>query len=360
MQLSDFDFTLPKEAIAQIPADQRDGSRLLELNGKSGKIVHRVFRDLPELLRSGDLLVLNNTRVRPARLVGSRESGGRVEALVLEDQPGSTGRRAYLKSRAKLKEGERLGFEEGALFARTTQRLGGGLWSLSFDQPDQVDGILARVGRAPLPPYISRSPDEQDAERGFDLARYQSIFAEVPGSVAAPTASLHFTDELLSRIEERGVETARVTLHVGLGTFLPIKTDRVEDHVMHEEIFSVPSSTVEKVLAAKKQGGRVVCVGTTACRALEAAAESFLAEGSQESEGMAPGTGIAGETRLFIRPPYEFRWVDALITNFHLPRSTLILLVCALAGREEVQRAYVEALAQGYRFYSYGDAMFIG
>ena len=339
MRLSDFDFYLPAELIAQHPAAERTASRLLHLDSPSGAIVDRRFADLPGLLEPGDLLVVNDTRVIKARLHGRKDSGGEVEVLVervLDD------RRALAQVRASKppKAGRKLFLGHGIeveVLARREE-----FFELRF--PAAVLDVLSREGEVPLPPYITH------AAAGEDESRYQTVYARTPGAVAAPTAGLHFDERLLDSIRARGVGIASVTLHVGAGTFQPVRVDDVAKHVMHSEWYSIPEATVDAITQARKKNGRVVAVGTTALRALESA-------GASGEEGvLASG---AAETRLFVVPGYRFRVVDRLVTNFHLPRSTLLLLVSAFAGVENIRRAYAHAIAQRYRFFSYGDAMLI-
>jgi S-adenosylmethionine:tRNA ribosyltransferase-isomerase len=325
MELRDYDFSLPPELIAQSPAPARDASRLMVVPLSGGPVEHRGFQDLPLFLRPGDLLVLNDTRVVPARLMLARATGGRVEALLL---PG-TGE-ALLDSGGRLKPGEVLRLEDGSTCTLGQRR--SEAWQVTFEGGPAA---LERLGRAPLPPYIKR-PEGPTAE---DRERYQTVYAERPGSIAAPTAGLHFTRDLLDRISSSGVEVARVTLHVGTGTFKPVRVEHVEDHVMEPERYEIPEATQRAI----DQAERVVAVGTTTCRTLEAWARTGNA---------------SGETNLFIHQPFEFKIVDALLTNFHLPKSTLLMLVCAFAGRDRALGAYAEAVKKRYRFFSYGDASF--
>ncbi|MCK0537758.1 tRNA preQ1(34) S-adenosylmethionine ribosyltransferase-isomerase QueA [Alcanivorax quisquiliarum] len=335
MRVEDFDFQLPEQLIARRPAAERAGSRLLVLARE--ELAHRQFPDLKTLLRPNDLLVFNDTRVIPARLFGQKDTGGRVEVLI-ERLLGSHSALAHVRASKAPKPGTGLRFEEASA---TMVARHGDLFELVFDGAAPLLDVLSRVGHVPLPPYIDRPDDEQD------LSRYQTVYARHPGAVAAPTAGLHFDEPLLAELAAQGVKQAFVTLHVGAGTFQPVRADRVEDHVMHSERFHVPPSLVEQIAATRAQGGRVVAVGTTSLRALEAAAAAGeLAAGE-------------GDTDIFIYPGYRFRVVDALVTNFHLPRSTLLMLISAFAGRERVLAAYAEAVAQQYRFFSYGDAMFI-
>jgi S-adenosylmethionine:tRNA ribosyltransferase-isomerase len=342
MQVADFDFQLPEAQIAQAPVSPRDASRLLVLP-PDGPTAHRAFVDLPELLAPGDLLVFNDTRVIPARLVGRKAgSGGRAELLLLEPLDGEMGHRWRAMGQASkaLKAGVRL--ELGGLEARVEVALGDGFYEVALDRAGaELEEALARAGKIPLPPYIRREPEAADADR------YQTVFARRPGSAAAPTAGLHFTAAVLERLAQRGVERAAVTLHVGPGTFLPFRTDSLEAHRMHEERCEVPAETARAYAACRERGGRVVAVGTTAVRTLESA----LRDG-----GLVTG---AGRTSLFIRPGHRFRAVDAILTNFHLPRSTLLVLVCAFGGPDRVLAAYREAVDHGYRFFSYGDAMYL-
>lgn len=344
MLLRDFDYSLPDDRIAQEPAP-RGESRLLVLDAEGGGR-HRRVSDLPDLLHPGDLLVVNDTRVIPARLFGRRVTeeggeGGRVEILLVERVEGGLHRdcewEALAKPGRKARPGTRLRFE-GGLSAEVLTKLGDGRHRVRFSEP--VEPWLDRLGHVPLPPYIKR-PDRPE-----DRDRYQTVFADRPGAVAAPTAGLHLTPELLRRLEARGVPTARVTLHVGIGTFKPVTAELVHEHVMDEERYEVPEGTAAAVREVRRRGGRVVAVGTTVVRTLETAARD---DGAVEAG--------AGRTGLFIYPGFRFRAVDALLTNFHLPRSSLLMLVAAFAGRERVLAAYREAIEEGYRFYSYGDAM---
>ena len=345
--VTDFDFALPPHLVATQPAEPRDSARLLVLDRATGATEHRVFRELPQFLRPGDLLVLNDTRVRPWRLRGVRPTGGACECLLLR-LFGTRGE-GYVKPSKKLRPGDTLRMEQGALELRLLEALGGGRWVLELAPPpgehDSVQAVLERCGRAPLPPYIARDGHE-DVER--DRQRYQTVFARVPGAVAAPTAGLHFTPELLATIRALGVEIATVTLHVGEGTFAPLRTEVVEEHRMHAEAYELPVATAAAVAATRARGGRVVAVGTTSCRTLETCArdDRLVFAGS-------------GESSIFLYPGRPLRVVDALLTNFHLPQSTLLMLVAAFAGRERVLTVYRDAVERGYRFYSFGDAMLI-
>jgi S-adenosylmethionine:tRNA ribosyltransferase-isomerase len=336
LHLSDFDYALPPELIAQHPAGERAASRLLHLDGKSGAMEDLAFRDIARLLAPGDLLVVNDTRVIKARLRGRKDSGGEVEVLV-ERVVDSERALAQVRASKTPKPGRRL------LFARDVEAevvgRNGEFFELRFNSP--VLEVLSRHGETPLPPYITHAPQADDD------ARYQTVYARSPGAVAAPTAGLHFDDALLTELEGKGVGVARVTLHVGAGTFQPVRTEDLSQHVMHAEWYEIPGETVAAIEATRAKGGRVVAVGTTALRALESAA----AEGP-----IRPG---AADTRLFIVPGYAFRVVDRLITNFHLPRSTLLMLVSAFAGTDNIRRAYSHAVAERYRFFSYGDAMLL-
>ena len=339
MKKSDFYFDLPEELIAQTPLQQRDQSRLMHLDKTTGAIEHRHFYELPVLLRAGDCLVMNDSRVLPARLLGSRSSGGSVELLLLRDL--GDGRWECLsRPGRKTKPGTELSFGNGELTATVEAVADGGNRIVQFHYQGIFLEILERLGKMPLPPYIKQ--ELSDAER------YQTVYSREIGSAAAPTAGLHFTKELIEEIRRKGVKIAYVTLHVGLGTFRPVKEDEIEDHDMHSEYCIIPEETARLVNETKKNGGRVVAVGTTSCRTLE----SFAAEDGS----LAPS---AGWTNIFIYPGYRFRCIDALITNFHLPESTLIMLVSALAGREHVLHAYDEAVREQYRFFSFGDAMLI-
>jgi S-adenosylmethionine:tRNA ribosyltransferase-isomerase len=336
MLLSDFHYDLPGSLIARYPAEPRSASRLLHLDGGSGEVIDRQFGELPRLLRAGDLLVVNDTRVVPARLFGTKETGGRVEVM-LERLAGGSRAIVQLRASKTPKAGSRIAVAGGATAVVAGRE--GEFWVLEFDAP--ASGIFEQHGEIPLPPYIDRPADLDDRER------YQTVYARAPGAVAAPTAGLHFDAGLLERCRAAGAEFTQVTLHVGAGTFQPVRVANIAEHRMHAERLVVSADTVRAVEAARARGSRVVAVGTTAVRALETAA----AGGSLAS--------YDGETRLFIKPGDRFRVVDALVTNFHLPESTLLMLVCAFAGQEAVMRAYRHAVAARYRFFSYGDAMFI-
>jgi len=351
LELSDLDFELPEELVAQVPAEPRGASRLLHLPLAGGAARHVRFADLPELLSPGDLVVMNDSRVLPARLTGRKESGGGVELLLvepLEDRGGDAGAGAHGRPGARwramgqaskpIRAGARLDF--GGLAAEVEGAEGDGFFVVRLDRGGaELEAALERVGRVPLPPYIRREPSPSDRDR------YQTVVARETGSVAAPTAGLHVTPALLERLAARGVARATVTLHVGPGTFLPVRTARLQDHRMHAERFHIPPDTARAVAAARARGGRVIAIGTTAVRALESATSPG---------GLRHG---AGRTDIFIRPGHAFRAVDGLVTNFHLPRSTLLALVCAFGGTERVLSAYREAVVQRYRFFTYGDAM---
>ena len=347
MKRSDFAYHLPPELIAQHPLPERDASRLLCLDASHRTIEHRHFRDIPDLLRPGDLLVFNNTRVIPARLYGHKESGGRVEILI-ERITGSNTALAHVRSSRSPRAGTLIrlsaGPGQGAVEA-TVQVTGreGALYKLvAAESGRSIAQLLQAFGHVPLPPYIERGDEASDRER------YQTVYAEREGAVAAPTAGLHFTEALLADLESRGIRRASVTLHVGSGTFQPVRAENIEDHHMHSEFAVVNEAVCEAVRETRRRGGRVVAVGTTAVRSLESA--------SREDGAIEP---FEGDTSIFIYPGYRFRNVDALITNFHLPESTLMMLVSALAGRDIIMRAYREAVDRRYRFFSYGDAMFI-
>jgi len=341
MRVEDFDYELPEELIAQVPLTARDASRLMVLTRRERRVEHRHFRDLPEYLRPGDVLVLNDTRVIPARLAATRPTGGKVEILLLTPRGGDVweclarpGRRAQI--------GQTLTFAGGRMTGLVLSKTeyGGRVLQLSATEGLDVDSLVDAVGEMPVPHYIKSRLDRPE--------RYQTVYARERGSAAAPTAGLHFTPELLGQIEQAGVAIARVTLHVGLGTFRPVKTEQVEEHVMHSEHYEVPAQAADAINSARAAGGRVVAVGTTTVRTLESSAGP--------DGRVMPGTGWTG---IFIYPGYVFRAVDAVVTNFHLPKSTLIMMVSAFAGREFVLDAYRRAVAEKYRFFSFGDAMLI-
>lgn len=339
MNKSDFDFYLPEELIAQTPLEKRDTSRLLHLDKQTGEIEHKHFYDIKQYLHAGDCLVLNDSRVLPARLIGSRPTGGAVELVLLKDI-GDNRWECLSRPGRKTKPGQELIFGNSELTAVVQEVTLGGNRIVKFSYEGIFLEILERLGKMPLPPYIKE--ELQDSER------YQTVYSKELGSAAAPTAGLHFTKELLAEIEDMGVKICYVTLHVGLGTFRPVKADKIEDHEMHSEFCIVPEETAETVNAVKRAGGRVIAVGTTSCRTLE----SFTTQ-----DGTLQAT--SGWTNIFIYPGYKFKCIDALITNFHLPESTLIMLVSALAGREHILNAYNTAVKERYRFFSFGDAMMI-
>jgi S-adenosylmethionine:tRNA ribosyltransferase-isomerase len=348
------DYQLPLELIAQKPTDRRDDSRLLIVDRSPQALRDERFRDIAQFLRPGDLLVLNNTKVLPAKIEARRPTGGRLRGLfVRESSQGEW--EVLLTGASKLRVGERLQLSaqehrgESNDAIELLERLDGGKWRVRLLSESGTEAVLDRVGKTPLPPYIrrERDVDEFDEFDAIDRERYQAVYAAKPGAVAAPTAGLHFTPELLDSMADRGIETAQVTLHVGMGTFAPISVERLDDHVMHEEWYEMPEGVVESIREARKRGGRVVAVGSTSARVLETC--------SRHGEATA-GSGM---TNLFIRPPYAFRVVDVLITNFHLPKSTLMAMVMAFAGVDRTRRAYRHAVQQRYRFFSYGDAMLI-
>ena len=343
MRIEDFDYHLPEEAIAQEPLAERDASRLLVLDRRQAPLRHQVFRDLPDILQAGDLLVVNRTRVFPARLLGRRLTGGEAEVLLVRRLAGDAWE-ALVRPGRRLRPGDRIAIADGVSVCIESEAVAedGRRRIRVLAEGVDADVALERLGHVPLPPYIRR-PDRPE-----DRVRYQTTYACEPGSVAAPTAGLHFTPALLARLEARGVERAELLLHVGPGTFKPVTVDDVRQHRVAPEPFLVPSDAAEAIGRARSRGGRVVAVGTTTARALETVAR----DGGHVTSG-------AGETDLVIVPGFRFRVVDALVTNFHLPRSSLLLLVSALAGRERVLAAYREALQAGYRFFSYGDAMLI-
>jgi len=343
MDISQFDYELPREMIAQEPAGKRDESRLLVLDRATGEIQHRIFQDVIEYLSTGDMLVLNDTRVIPARIDAHRETGGKVEVLFLEDR-GKQRWTALMQAKGHLRVGEKLIL--GEFSAEIVNKDPDGVYMLRFGENTDVIGMLEHAGAPPLPMYILRMRSDH-AAHPEDKERYQTVYAAASGSIAAPTAGLHFTQELLKKIQEKGIEIARVTLHVGFGTFAPIQVQQIEEHRMHRESFDVKPEEAERLNRAKRDGRRIIAVGTTTTRVIE----TLAGKGD-----IAPGKG---STDLFIRPGFEFKFVDAMITNFHLPKSTLLILVCAFAGREKILAAYEEAKRSGYRFYSYGDAMFI-
>ena len=340
MKTSDFYYDLPEELIAQDPLEDRSSSRLLVLDKKTGETEHHVFREIVNYLDPGDCLVINDTKVIPARLIGAKEeTGAKIEVLLLKrgaDDVWET----LVKPGRKAKPGTRISFGDGLLTGEVVDIVDEGNRLIHFEYEGIFEEILDRLGQMPLPPYITHQLKDKD--------RYNTVYAEHPGSAAAPTAGLHFTPELLEKIRDKGVDIAHVTLHVGLGTFRPVKVDDVENHHMHSEFYMIDETAAEKINRAKENGKRVICVGTTSCRTIESATEE---NGRLKA--------CSGWTDIFIYPGYQFKILDALITNFHLPESTLVMLVSALAGRDHVLAAYEEAVRERYRFFSFGDAMFI-
>ena len=339
MKVTDFDYDLPEELIAQTPIQKRDMSRLMVLNRDKKTIEHKVFHDILDYLNPGDCLVINNTKVLPARLYGTKTTGAKVEVLLLKQLQDDIWE-CIVRPGNKLKPGTAVTFKDGLLKAEILDIMEGGTRKVKFMYEGIFNEILDQIGLMPLPPYIHEELKEKD--------RYQTIYAKYDGSAAAPTAGLHFTEELLKRIEAKGVNIARVTLHVGIGTFRPVKEENIEDHEMHSEHFYIKQEDVNKINKAKDEGKRVISVGTTSCRVLESIAD--------ENGHVAV---CEDDTSIYIYPGYKFKCIDALITNFHLPKSTLLMLVSALAGREYILDAYKEAVKEKYRFFSFGDAMFI-
>ena len=340
MKLDEFDYNLPEELIAQVPIAKRDESRLMVLHRDNKRIEHKTFKDILDYLKPGDCLVRNNTKVIPARLYGKKDTGANVEFVLLKQIEGDIWE-SIVRPGNKLKPGSVVYFGDGILKAIILDIMEGGTRKVQFEYEGIFNEILDKIGLMPLPPYIHESLKEKD--------RYQTVYAKYNGSAAAPTAGLHFTPELLKKIEEKGVKIANVTLHVGIGTFRPVKEENIEDHKMHTEHFYIKQEDVDKINETKKTGGRVIAVGTTSCRVLETIAS--------EETGLVETT--EGDTGIYIYPGYKFKCIDGLITNFHLPKSTLLMLVSALAGREFVLDAYNEAVKEKYRFFSFGDAMFI-
>lgn len=341
MKTSDFNYELPEELIAQDPLCDRSGSRLMVLDKNTGNWEHRIFKDITDYLKKGDCLVINDTKVIPARLIGEKEdTGAKIELLLLKRKENNIWE-TLVKPGKKARQGAKIVFGDGLLKAEILEVVEEGNRLVRFTYEGIFEEILDQLGQMPLPPYITHELKDKN--------RYQTVYAKYEGSAAAPTAGLHFTGELLKEIEEKGVTIARVTLHVGLGTFRPVKEEDILKHHMHSEFYKIEEEEAKKINAAKKNGGRVICVGTTSCRTVEAAAA--------ESGMVRCGSG---NTEIFIYPGYQFKVLDALITNFHLPQSTLLMLVSALAGRENILKAYEEAVKEKYRFFSFGDAMFIG
>ena len=339
MKVSDFDYNLPEKLIAQTPLEKRDESRLMVLDRKNETIEHKKFKDIIDYLEPGDCLVRNNTKVIPARIYGKKETGAKVEFLLLNNIEGDIWE-SIVRPGNKLHVGTKVIFGDGILIAEILEIMPGGTRKVKFNYNGIFNEILDKIGLMPLPPYIHEELKDND--------RYQTVYAKYKGSAAAPTAGLHFTPELLKRIEEKGVKIANVTLHVGIGTFRPVKEEKVENHEMHSEHYYIKQEDVNKINETKKSGKRVIAVGTTSCRVLETIADE---------KGLVKET--EGDTQIFIYPGYKFKCLDGLITNFHLPQSTLLMLVSALAGKNYIMNAYEEAVKNKYRFFSFGDAMFI-
>lgn len=339
MELSDFNYYLPEELIAQTPIEKRDESRLMVLDKNTGEIEHKIFKDIIDYLQPGDCLVRNNTKVIPARLYGKKETGANVEFVLLKNLEGDIWE-TMVRPGNKLHSGAKVIFGDGLLRAEILETLQDGTRKVKFEYDGIFNEILDKIGLMPLPPYIHESLKDND--------RYQTVYAKYEGSAAAPTAGLHFTDELLKKIEEKGISIANVTLHVGIGTFRPVKEKNIEDHQMHTEHYYIKQEDADKINKAKLSGHRVIAVGTTSCRTIETIADE---------KGLVKA--CEGDTGIYIYPGYKFKCLDALITNFHLPESTLVMLVSALAGRENILNAYNEAVKEKYKFFSFGDAMFI-
>ena len=339
MKVSDFNYNLPEELIAQVPLEKRDESRLMVLDRNKQTIEHKTFKDIIDYLEPGDCLVRNNTKVIPARIYGKKETGAHVEFLLLNNIEGDIWE-SIVRPGNKLHVGTKVIFGDGLLTADILEIMPGGTRKVEFHYKGIFNEILDKIGLMPLPPYIHEELKDND--------RYQTVYAKYEGSAAAPTAGLHFTPELLQKIQDKGVKIANVTLHVGIGTFRPVKEDEVEKHQMHSEHYYIKKEDVEKINQTKKEGKRVIAVGTTSCRVLETIADE---------NGMVKET--EGDTQIFIYPGYKFKCLDGLITNFHLPQSTLLMLVSALAGKDYIMKAYNEAVKEKYRFFSFGDAMFI-
>ncbi|MCK6262513.1 tRNA preQ1(34) S-adenosylmethionine ribosyltransferase-isomerase QueA [Vibrio sp. ZSDE26] len=345
MQVSDFHFELPDELIARYPTAERTASRLLHLDGMNGELNDRSFKDILDLVKPGDLMVFNNTRVIPARIFGRKESGGKLEVLV-ERVLDEKSILAHVRCSKSPKPGTKLFLGENDEYQAEMVARQDALFEIKFSDDKSVLDILNDVGHMPLPPYIDRPDEDADKER------YQTVYNQKPGAVAAPTAGLHFDDELLAQIKQKGVEFTYVTLHVGAGTFQPVKVDNINDHHMHAEYVEVPQEVVDAIAETKARGGRIIAVGTTSVRSLESAAQDAVKKGTD----LVP---FFGDTEIFIFPGYEYQLVDCLVTNFHLPESTLIMLVSAFAGYDNTMAAYAHAVENNYRFFSYGDSMFI-
>ena len=339
MDVKEFYYDLPEELIAQVPIDKRDESRLIVLDREKQTIEHKIFKDILDYLKPGDCLVRNNTKVIPARIYGKKETGANVEFLLLNNIEGDVWE-SIVRPGNKLHPGTKVTFGDGILKAEILEVMEGGTRKVKFTYDGIFNEILDKIGLMPLPPYIHEELKEKD--------RYQTVYAKYQGSAAAPTAGLHFTEELLERIKEKGVEIANVTLHVGIGTFRPVKVEKIEEHHMHSEHYYIKPEDAEKINKTKRNGGRIISVGTTSCRVLESVADE---------NGLVKA--VEGDTSIFIYPGYKFKCIDGLITNFHLPESTLLMLVSALAGKDYIMQAYKEAVKERYRFFSFGDAMLI-
>lgn len=339
MKVSDFNYDLPQELIAQHPYDKRDEARLMVIDAKTQKIEHKIFKNVMEYLSEGDCLVINNTKVLPARLYGKKDTGASIEFLLLKRIEGDSWE-VMVRPGNKLKPGSKVSFGDGLLKAEVLEVLEGGNRKVIFEYNGIFNEILDQIGLMPLPPYIKEKLKEND--------KYQTVYAKYEGSSAAPTAGLHFTEELLEKIKQKGVNIANVTLHVGIGTFRPVKVENVEEHDMHSEHYYIKKEDADLINQTKKSGHKIIAVGTTSCRVLESVADE---------KGMVKET--EGDTNIFIYPGYQFKCIDRLITNFHLPESTLIMLVSSLAGKDFVMKAYEEAVREKYKFFSFGDAMMI-
>lgn len=344
-KISHYDYIIPKHLIAQHPTAKRDESRLLVLHRKSAKIEHRKFYDIIEYLNCGDVLVLNDTKVVPARIIGFRTTGGRVEGLIIKEINYNTWE-ILLQSNHRLKENESLYFGNNTVKGKLICQNGTGSWTIKFEDREKFIEMLENSGRMPLPPYIKRNPEDKSSGI-HDEERYQTVYAKKMGAIAAPTAGLHFTKSILQELTNKGIKIVYITLHVGLGTFKTIKVEDFRQHTIHKEFYNIPEAAIDTINKAKSLGKRIIATGTTACRVLETLARNHTT------------TKNSGWTDLFIYPPYKFKLTDSLITNFHLQRSTLILLVSAFAGGENIASSYEEAISLGYRFYSYGDCMLI-
>jgi S-adenosylmethionine:tRNA ribosyltransferase-isomerase len=341
MRVEEFDYHLPTSLIAQYPSPQRGETSLMIVHRPTGEIEHRSFQDIIRYLNPADLLVMNNTRVLPARIIGNKETGGSVEMLLIPSLNGENGEwKALIKGSRKMKKGARIQFPQG--LEGKVEEIKDGIGKVRFSYQGKLTDILQKIGHIPLPPYIKRGDEPLDRDR------YQTVYAKRDGSIAAPTAGLHFTQDLLQSLKEEGIHTTTITLHIGIGTFAPVKAFDIEDHMMEEEWVEISEETAIEIGEAKARGGKVIAVGTTTTRALESL--------SNGKGGVKPGSAL---TSLFIYPPYRFRVIDGLVTNFHLPKSTLIMLVSAFLGKDLLMKAYQEAIRRKYRFYSYGDAMLI-